>query len=372
MPTIYRRILQTLLVLVVLSAVPPLSLPALAIAANAWRTMMLPSLRAWWRTTRKTPFGRLLRKSGLFLRKATRFLRTQVRPRIDALNVHIAEHFRQRGTRTRTIAWAFVVVAALVMLLTHVRTAIVNDYVAFGWQQGVLTFVLGVSNLGLFWVSSPVRPTVKGLFVTVVGSLVISATLLHARGVAIDFFSSYFPFPVSYLPMSYGVGVVLMAFAWASLLFAIFALILEVAMLLLLLIADFKKYRWSAVFPPAVCSILFLSSLVTALAIEQAVTVRGQLFMIALAAQYDFTSSHMCDADASEKVLFIDSAPDRAYAATFPSLKGLAPRGLSPNTLARYLPVKFHTVRCNPLDDSNAHRRWCKGKDGFEACPPVR
>jgi hypothetical protein len=365
MPTVSRRILMMLLFMFALLAVPPLSLIALSISMNAWRTTMLPRVRAWWRTARKKPFGRWLRKSRLFPRR-------RVRPGIDALNVHIARHFRQPGTRLWTVIWAFVVLATLTTLVIHVRTKTIDDYVTFGWQQGALTFALGVSSLGLSWVSSPVRLVVKGLFVTVVGSLVISATLLFARGMAIDFFSTYFPFSLTYLPMSFGVGVVLLAFAWTSLLFVVFALILELGMFGLVMIANVRKYGWATGFVALAWCISFLGAYVTALAIEQTVTVRGQLFMIALAAQYDFTSSHMCNASASEKVLFIDSAPDRAYAATFPSMRGIVLGALSADTMARYLPVEFHTVGCNPLDDTNAHRRWCKGKEGFVACPSAR
>lgn len=346
-----------------LSAVPPLLPLVLATGLNTWRTTMLPRVRAWWLTARKKPLVRRLRKVRWFLRR-------WARPRIDALNVHIAERLRQPGTRGWTIVWGLVVVTAMTMLAIHVRTRAVDGYVAFCLEQGALTFVLGVASLGLFWVSSPFRPVVKGLFATVVSSLIISATLLLARGMAIDFFSSYFPFSVSYLPMSFSVGVIMLAFAWTSLLFAVFALVLEVGMFALLMMVDLKKHGRNAVFVAFAWGISFAGAFMTALAIEQAVTVKGQLFMIALAAEYDFTANHMCDASASEKVLFIDSAPDRAYAATFPSMEGLVPKGLSADTMRNYLPRGFHTVRCSPLDETSAGRRWCKGKDGFLACPP--
>jgi hypothetical protein len=205
------------------------------------------------------------------------------------------------------------------------------------------------------------------VFVTLVFSAIVSACVVCARLLAIDFFSTVFPFPPSYAPIAFGIATTLLAFSFTSIVFAFLALLFEVYFLFVLS-SNFKK---NVVMNSllVVASVLGLSGAwFTTYAMFEAINPKGQLLIVKLAEKYDFTTNHMCAVGKDEAVLFIDNVADRAIAASFPNVGDVAPKKLTKPGVAKYMPTGFHTVRCNPLDSATSSSGWCDKRSRYGYC----
>lgn len=174
-----------------------------------------------------------------------------------------------------------------------------------------------------------------------------------SRLLAIDFFSMHFPFPASYMPVSFGIATIMLAFAFTFVVFALLAFIFEIGMLLLLSLNDFKNPLFVTSVVATVFAVGFIGAYSASIAVFQGIDSKGQLLLIKLAEKYDFTTNHLCEAHDNESVLFIDNVADRAIAATFPKIRKIPPRKISERSLNEYMPANFHMVRCNPISPPN-------------------
>lgn len=237
MPTTYKRIAFLTFAVLILLAVPPLLYVVLVMGMNEWRCVIAPAVHSWRRRVRNNWFVRPLRASRTKIRR-------KLRPRVRAINTHVVARYRQPKTGAGIFLCTIAILLALVWLFSHMRAETTDDYIGFSLKQAALTLVLAISILALFWIVFPIARAFKSLFVTAVATFLVSACILVSRLFAIDFFSSHFPFSVSYLPVAFGVGTVLLAFAFTSVIFIGLAALFEICMLLVLPVADFKRDLW--------------------------------------------------------------------------------------------------------------------------------
>ncbi len=291
----------------------------------------------------------------LALRRLKISTRKAIRLSAKEISSLVIKKFQQPHVQLRIAILLIVEIYSLYLLFSHLQIRETDDYLWYAFKQIAFTGLLIISILGLAWVAFSLGSVFESLFAKVVVSLAISACILFCRLLAIDFFSEHFPFPAAYLPVSFSIATIVLAFAFTSLIFAVLAFIFEMAMLLTFGKTGFKRHTFTKLIASVVFFTGFIGAYITTFALPQGVLAKGQLLFIKLSERYDFTKNHMCEAKPEESILFIDNVADRAIAATFPQ-HGKTPTRISDKELKDYMPKNFHMVRCNPMPLAEGRR----------------
>lgn len=354
MPSIFRFFLLLFLCVFVAFPVPPLA-PLMAAAALPLMRASLADAYAAWPAQR----ARMLR----YARSKHARARRALRPFIRFLN--------RRYSRPSMLVSILLISGGILILIacihSHIRTAPGESYFNYGLKQAALTLLLAFLTTWLFWVVVPVQRLLSNLLATGFVSVLVAASVLLSKLAAVEIFSAYFPFSLSYVPISFNVATVLLAFSFTAFGFVVLAVLFELAVFLILFLDVAKAPRTTVLLLVASLS-GFVGAWVSASGMQQALQVRGRLFMLDIARIYDFTSNHMCDTREQESVVFIDHVSDRAIAARFPSMATMTSWDPSEDDLAHYAPYGFRAVRCNAVEESGKPAGWCDDPARFGFC----
>jgi hypothetical protein len=350
MPKMSNRFLKFVVLVVASVTNPPIGFLIAASLVSSKRKSIFAA-RAWVRDTRKATQNPFLTK--LYWR-----FRHNVWPPLRASGRTIWQYYCRPQTVALIIFCCIAILLGTWLLIDHVNIETTSDYLSYGLWQVAITGFLALSISALAWVLFSIEFAFKSVFVTLLFSAIVSACVVCARLLAIDFFSTVFPFPAAYTPIAFGIATTLLAVSLTSIVFAILALLFEVYFLWVLG-SNFKKKVAMNILLVGASMLGLFGAWFTTYALFEAIDPKGQLLIVRLAEKYDFTSNHMCAAGKDEVVLFIDNVADRAIAAKFPEVKNVAPRKLARMGAAKYMPTGFHTVRCNPLDSAVSSIGWC-------------
>lgn len=310
--------------------------------------------------------ARANKKPGLFL-KIFSWFRKAIWPYFRSSKRIISDYYCRPRVVLAISACSSAILLAVLVLAHHVNIEATTDYLSYGLWQIAITGFLAISIGALAWILFSIEFAFKSTFVTLILSVIVSACVVCARLLAIDFFSKTFPFPPTYTPVAFGIATTLLTASIASIIFAALALLFEIYFLFLLDI-KFKKNRIINFMLLTASGLGLFGAWFTTYALFEAIDPKGQLLIIKLAEKYDFTSNHMCDARGDEVVLFIENVADRAIAAKFPMVNTVRPKNITKDGVGMYMPTRFHTVRCNPVDPVINKADWCDKGARFGYC----
>jgi hypothetical protein len=356
---ILKRFLKFFLFVLASVTCPPIGF-LIAASMTSGKRKSIYFARAWVRNTREAHDARFLTKLYWWFRK-------RIWPSLRASWQTIWHYYRRSQTISLIIVCSIAILIGLSLLISHVNVETTDDYLSYGLWQVAITGFLALSISALAWVLFSIEFAFRSWFVTVAFSAIVSVCVVSARLLAVDFFSTVFPFPASYAPIAFGIATTLLAVSLTSIVFAILALLFEIYFLVLLS-SNFKKNVVVNLLLTAASVLGLFGAWFTTYALFEAIDPKGQLLIVRLAEKYDFTTNHMCATKAGETVLFIDNVADRAIAARFPEVKKVAPRKLTKTAVAEYMPTDFHTVRCNPLDAAPSSAGWCDKPARYAYC----
>lgn len=358
MLTLLKSLLVTFLLIVITVVNPPIGL--LVILSLASHSQRKSKFAARTRIKRLQADRRLSVRAYFWSRKA-------IWSPIRSGQRRVKRYYSRTGTLISIAVCTFATYLALGLMFSHANTALVTDFVAYGIRQVIITGFLAGSIGALAWKLFSIELAFRSVFVTFVASLIVAGCIFYGRLMAIDFFSEIFPFPPTYTSVAFSTATALFAASLASLVFAIIALLFEIA-LLLLLSSDFSKNKLLTALLVVALGSGFLGAGLAMYVMSEPLYPKGRLLIIKLAEQYDFTGNHMCDARSEERVLFIENMPDRAFAVTFPKFPGASPKKLTEDFVAEYMPKNFRTVRCNPIASPVTDVGWCKKPSRLGYC----
>lgn len=304
-------------------------------------------------------------------RKCIKELIVKWSPDTEKIIPALIERYSTPGTVISLILSSITTIISLIFLVMHLQIRETDNYVNYILIQAALTGFLVIGVSGIAWVLFSLNSIFESLLAKVWLSLAVSAGVIFSRLNAVEFFSTNFPFPPSYMPFAFSLATLIFTFSFSAFVLAALAVAFEFMFIVFLLIFDFKNKRMLTGLLFAISFGGFLGSYSAALAMIQGITNKGQLFMIKAAERYDFTQHHMCQVEKHETVLFIENVSDRAIAATFPApLKGnkISLQNISGDTLASYRPTHFHTVPCNPISVSRKDVGWCGTAQRYGFC----
>ena len=299
----------------------------------------------------------------------------EISPDTEKIVPALIERYNNPKIIISLVIFSTATIGGLILLVFHLQIPATDDYVDYILKQVALTGILVTGVSGIAWVLFSLGSIFDSLLAKVVFSLAVSACIIFSRLSAVDFFAAIFPFPPSYIPFSFGIATLIVAFSFSAFAFITLALVFEVIVMLFLVVFDFKKNKKTTYFLFFISFAGFAGSYSAALAMIQGISNKGQLFMIKAAERYDFTTNHMCQARDGETVLFIENVADRAIAATFPAPpegEKISPRHLSDAILKTYRPGNFRTIHCNPLAEPRQETGWCGNSQGFGFCDADR
>ncbi|MCA1325143.1 hypothetical protein [Herbaspirillum sp. alder98] len=310
----------------------------------------------------------LLRRWGLKNRDR---LRSKYGRYLDALNRITSERYGSPGASIKILIFSMCILASTGYLILHLTQGTIENFFIHSVVQIAITGVIGASVIGLAWVILPLDKLFSSTYVKVLVPVLISICIWLGKLSAIEILGTYFPFPPSYISNTYAIATLLCAVVSSSLVFAVLTIIFEVVMLLFLWSQDKGKKLIPHLILVAGCMAGFFGANLVTTAVFEGMSAKGRLFMLQIAEKYDFTKNHMCQANDSESVLFIENIADRAIAVRFPTVTETINRRITSDDLAFYAPQGFHTIRCNPVSQSDDHPRWCSSPDRFGFCDEV-
>lgn len=279
-------------------------------------------------------------------------------PQLRASKRVIWGYYSRPRTVLLIVACTISISVAIFFLISHVNVEKTSDYLSYGLWQVVITGFLAISIGALAWVLFSIEFAFRSVFVTLVLSAIVSGCIVCARLLATEFFSKIFPFPPTYAPVAFGIATTLLAASFTSIVFAFLALLFELYFLSVLG-GNLKKNKFITGVHIGASALGLFGAWFATYAMFEASNPKGRLLIVELAENYDFTSNHMCDAGNDELVLFIDNVADRAIAAKFPKVGMVSPKSLAKDGVDKYMPTRFHTVRCNPIDLPVNNAGWC-------------
>lgn len=359
-----RKILKSFLVFVLLVftsvTAPPIGVLIAFSLARAQQRKSKFAFRARLRESRTKQSCGLLNKLYFWFRRA-------IWPHLRRSKRTIWEYYYRPATVVFILCCAAAILLSILSLISHMNAEATSDYLSYGLWQVAITGILAVSICALAWILFSIEFAFRSVFVTLVLSAIVSGCIVCARLLAIDFFSTIFPFPPTYAPVAFGIATTLLTASLTSFVFAFLALLFEIYFLFVLG-SNFKKSILINTMLVVASGLGLFSAWFATYAMFEGIGPKGQLLIVKVAEKYDFTSNHMCDAGNDEFVLYIGNVPDRAIAATFPRIGTLSFKGLAKDGVSKYMPTKFHTVRCNPIDSSVRNAGWCNKQSRFGYC----